>query len=1461
MKLKHPTAPPLTSAQLTTTAQPKKKQGGYPCDRCDKVFIYPGALRKHRFLDHVLFTCETCQAKFTSVTLLARHIRLNHRKRQKNDDDDDEKKKKKKKKQKRNARRRVDYLSDEGDEPEPDRENDDRDIAEVIARNWGAVKNHSRVGKKQTFINVRWRGDNTPDFNAALQPFFQNTKTKFKIQASHGFVLKKNDDDDDEDERMVGNYRYFHSSDRNAGLFDLPKLIKDNSDFRAFIDSMREVDHLEACRQQRPNSKFTVERITNTSFVIDPIPDHPIGNAATPIPEHLTQNRSLITLVTDKNGRDLRDDAKCFFRCLALHRGAKPEALETRAGEYFDEYLTVTARKHFDGVTLSELAVCENLFGVRVDVFEFDEEEEEALVCVRRSCDQMMKKKKNDNEAPLRLLLYHDHFCYIKNLQQLSKSFACAKCGKLDKRHWNMKQHEDKCNGVGQRNVYAGGVYRPPPTPLEILHQNGIDVDTKAVFPYRATYDFESYFDKSDLPPTTAKTRYTARHVPLSVSVCSNVPSFQDPKFFLNTDGVPNLISDFVDYLETISAHSFELMRERYADAYRQIADRQAAEDLEPERRLGLPASTLTQILDAYLQELIVVGFNSSNYDLNLIKTELFGKLTNAAGSDSSSSVPAGEEENAQWVTNGGGELRYLIKNGHQYKCIATRTLKILDCCSYLAPGCSYAKYLTAFDVDEEKGFWPYEYIDSLERINETQLPPPEAFRSRLKGNKDIHPDDYAHCQKVWREHGMRSMRDFLRWYNNKDVVPFLEALDKQVEFFRSIELDMFKDGIGIPGLTLRYLHKSMDQDTYLALFSKHQADVHTLIRQQLVGGPSIVFSRYKEKGQSTIRGGKPVDTLEGYDANALYLWAISQTMPTGHPVIRRKETNFIPCRTGKFGLLAREWLEWEQKTTKRRIDHQFNVGEKRLGSRNIPVDGWDPVNHTAYQFHGCRFHGCPRCSVPHPFKPDATPEELFEKTQEITRYLRETLGVTVIEVWECEWQARKKSNPLIGKYLKTIFKYNYRSPFKEQKNNNNNKQKKTKIDDGDVVEAVKNGRLFGLVRCDVEVPDNLRAFFAEMTPVFKNVEISREDIGTHMKDFATTHNLLSTPRPALIGSYFGKDMLFATPLLRWYIQHGLVVSNVSLIVEYEPTACFQKFAERVTKERRRGDMDKAYAIIAEMFKLLGNSAYGKTITNIAKHADVTFVSDKDLGKKVAHPLWKNTTPLGENLNEVETLKSKLVHRLPSHVGFFVYQLAKLRMLDFHFECVDKYIDRSNYELCEMDTDSLYMVLSTASLEEAVRPELRRAFFEEYHHWFPSECCDDHRQEFVNCKTRGEAWVATHPCCLERKALDKRTPGLFKLEYKGDGIVALCSKTYCCFGANATTKTSAKGISKRLNKLTRKRYLKVLKKQISGKGHNVSFKHHKAQIYTYKQSRASLSYFYIKRRVHEDRVTTSPLNI
>ena len=60
------------------------------------------------------------------------------------------------------------------------------------------------------------------------------------------------------------------------------------------------------------------------------------------------------------------------------------------------------------------------------------------------------------------------------------------------------------------------------------------------------------------------------------------------------------------------------------------------------------------------------------------------------------------------------------------------------------------------------------------------------------------------------------------------------------------------------------------------------------------------------------------------------------------------------------------------------------------------------------------------------------------------------------------------------------------------------------------------------MVECDVRVPDALKPKFAEMCPIFKTIEISREDIGQHMQTFAEKENIMSQPRRSLLGSYFG---------------------------------------------------------------------------------------------------------------------------------------------------------------------------------------------------------------------------------------------------------------------------------------------------------------------------------------------------
>ena len=78
-------------------------------------------------------------------------------------------------------------------------------------------------------------------------------------------------------------------------------------------------------------------------------------------------------------------------------------------------------------------------------------------------------------------------------------------------------------------------------------------------------------------------------------------------------------------------------------------------------------------------------------------------------------------------------KIRFVIKRENKLQCIQTERFKFLDITNFIAPGFSYEKYLKAFGCLSEKGFFPYEYVDSLERLEETSLPSHEAFYSSLK--------------------------------------------------------------------------------------------------------------------------------------------------------------------------------------------------------------------------------------------------------------------------------------------------------------------------------------------------------------------------------------------------------------------------------------------------------------------------------------------------------------------------------------------------------------------------------------------------------------------------------------------------------------------------------------------------------------------------------------------------------
>ena len=92
-----------------------------------------------------------------------------------------------------------------------------------------------------------------------------------------------------------------------------------------------------------------------------------------------------------------------------------------------------------------------------------------------------------------------------------------------------------------------------------------------------------------------------------------------------------------------------------------------------------------------------------------------------------------------------------------------------------------------------------------------------------------------------------------------------------------------------------------------------------------------------------------------------------------------------------------------------------------------------------------------------------------------------------------------------------------------------------------------------------------------------------------------------------------------------------------------------------------------------------------------------------------------------------------------------------------------------------------------------------------------------------------------------------------------DSSVCAARPTYYCFGA--TDKYSKKGLSKRHNGIDKDTFLAVLTKRRSGGGFNRGFRVRDSSVMTYVQERAALTYFYGKRKVLADGLSTAPLEV
>ena len=536
-------------------------------------------------------------------------------------------------------------------------------------------------------------------------------------------------------------------------------------------------------------------------------------------------------------------------------------------------------------------------------------------------------------------------------------------------------------------------------------------------------------------------------------------------------------------------------------------------------------------------------------------------------------------------------------------------------------------------------------------------------------------------------------MKDWLKEYNLSDVKPFIEALEKTREQYYPDEIDLLKDAVSIPGISMMYvLNEALKRKKYSEpdLFAPGEPckckcsddcekagcekcreiskdckictknEAYEMLTTGMIGCPSIVFCRYAEAGVSQIRShsyedAKTCRAVLGLDANSLYLFCSGQEMPCG------KEKVF-----------------------------------------------------------------------------QANPEE------------------------------------------------------------------KDKL-----IQNVLNDKLFGFFQVDIEVPEQLLDRFSEFSPLFILSEVCEDQIPQHKQDYKiNTGRKKIKNNKKLLGVMKAEKILLYSPLLKWYLNHGLQVTKIHKYISYTSGRPFKWFPEEVSGARRAADQDKNKKQLGDTAKLKENSFYGKMIENLEKHMNTKFTTDEKLIDKIFRsPYFDDLEEISNGAFEVSQRKRRVTITRPYQCGIAVYQLAKLRMLEFYYDFVDKFCDRRDFEVIQMNTDSLYMALSAKDFDDIIKPDLKELYKDEKPNWLVTD------------------------------EYSKRVPGLFKPEFKGKRMIALTSKCYFADnGEESIPKFSCKGVSRRQNKMSWERYKNALFGALD-KVTNIGFRKKENHIVTYEQDK------------------------
>ncbi|TPX30187.1 DNA-directed DNA polymerase [Synchytrium microbalum] len=1136
----------------------------------------------------------------------------------------------------------------------------------------------------------------------------------------------------------------------------------------------------------------------------------PVGDNVIQIPKWMLDCKSIVTKASH--------DQRCFFDAMARCYTVKSNSIvyDPKTNDYFNKHRDQWEKRAkklfnylypnddmdtFPGILLHHLPALEAHFQCRIHVM--DIQPTPHVLNGRYVYDTQYKvfsTASYTQEIFLHLLTQYDpaisdcryHFSYICNMSVFQVTLRCPKCDSILKGQDHFAEHAKKCQGHRQiirflKDDAKHTDYNPWTHSLfHTLDRYGVQVPKKLRYaPFHMAWDLETYSQKRHM---SGAGTVSYQQGLLSWSIASDtvegtIQNIQ--KAHMNVADVPTdiphdqvssyLVQHMVKQLVEFRTPLVNVLFERYLPYLQELYSQWKKTSRQARGRYTMLIRRFYQ----WIEEIPLWGFNSAKFDVNVIRKDLLTELNKYP-----TNSKAHSKFELDWLQSQDESLRQRLQWGytvqdpqepdHRYLKEAdfyddiTHTLyDMLGCEFHGCELCGKSQGMNHLKRD---------YEDLLEEQRDRRVYFETLGYHYMEVNEcafyQLHPQRAPHLNMIKTNSKYRvintgqfsfkdianfvtpgqSLADFLKAYSSK---PNDQKFHLPHKYIATLTLEELRSNLKTTPIT------TIGRDGYYNDLKSQEMDASTFDQVHKHCAAQAMITLYELLVYYNNQDVKPLVTAIHRYANLF-------------------RTRFQVC-------LAKDGLSLASISNKIAFSHipsniQFHVFTK--SHEKV----WHQLKESMVGGLSCTYKH--QATAPLGKQPRGPEHVIVSTTNEIVK----VLGYDANSLYPWAF-----SQPLpTGK----MHVYDYTSQYTLQ----------------DLPRLLADSNKFYFMEITAETKPECREMTSEF-PVFiitTQVALSSQELERVQHQYLARHSVTEIPPTILkawqdiritktINSYRVQHQLLVGPYIQFVLPY-VNVTHIGTVLEFESQVAFDTFVDSMVELRRHSDQaqqrlqqgnpqeqDHHYTLLGDVAKLCLNTPYGFSIQNKQKYTTSQVLDTSTDQIKISKILQGNRFHLDDqgrypilqlsgNDIEIKYQPRQVNADLPIQLGIAVYGLSKVRMLQFYYDVLYKYLNRSLWQLCYTDTDSYYLAIAKHTLDECVKPELQDQF---QTHVRP--------KWFVPSKD--------HPDYLRLS----RQPGLFKVEFEGNHFISLAPKVYSACqldkqGHAVTTsqyKYSSKGVARR----------------------------------------------------------------